>query len=103
MKKNSIFFRGKLFSCLLLFISLFLISKSGNSQPTSQTYTSGGTYTYTVPVGYSAVVTIEAWGAGGGGGTSSSGAKGGGGGGAYASLSTTLSAGNYSVTVITVG
>ncbi len=103
MKKTTAFFRGKLLSFLFLFISLFFITNSGNSQPTSHTYNSAGNYTYNVPVGYSAAVTIEAWGAGGGGGNNSPGAKGGGGGGAYASLTTTLSAGNYSVTVGTGG
>ena len=81
--------------------ALFLFSGLVNAQPTSQTFNASGTYT--VPSGYSANVTIEAWGAGGGGGTNSSGAKGGGGGGAYASLTTTLVAGSYIVTVGTGG
>jgi Secretion system C-terminal sorting domain len=66
------------------------------AQPGNFTFNSSGTYT--VPAGFSAIVTIEAWGGGAGGG-SGAGAKGGGGGGAYSSLSTTLIAGSYAVTV----
>ena len=88
----------KIYSSLLSFSFLFFICVAvGIGQPTSQTFNASGTYT--VPSGYSAVVTIEAWGAGGPGGSSTSGAKGGGGGGAYASSTTTLSAGGYAVTV----
>lgn len=89
----------KLKSGLLLFslISIIVVF----AQPSSQTFNSSGTYT--VPAGYTANVTIEAWGAGGGGGSNSSGAKGGGGGGAYASSTTNLTAGSYTVTVGTGG
>jgi hypothetical protein len=87
------------FNFLCLF--LFSIPQDFFAQPTSQTFNVSGTYT--VPSGYAANVTIEAWGAGGGGGSNTSGAKGGGGGGAYASLTTTLTAGSYTVTVGTGG
>lgn len=82
------------------FFQLFffcLISSGIVAQPMSQIFNSSGTYT--VPAGYSAIVTIDAWGAGGGGGSAASGGKGGGGGGAYASISTTLGPGSYAVTV----
>lgn len=81
----------------IFFIVFIFLSCSINSQPVSQTFNSSGTYI--VPAGYSAIVTIQALGAGGGGGTNSGNAKGGGGGGAFASISTTLTAGSYAVTV----
>ncbi len=70
------------------------------AQPVSQTFNASGTYT--VPVGYSAVVTIEAWGGGGsaGGGGTGNGDRSGGGGGAYAKITgQTLAAGTYAITV----
>jgi hypothetical protein len=85
----------------LLLIAVFISIQFLNAQPTNQTFNSSGTYV--VPVGYTANVVIEAWGGGGGGGTNSGNAKGGGGGGAYASLTTILTAGNYTVTVGTGG
>ncbi len=97
MKKKSTFFTGKQCSFLLLFFSFIFISTSVSAQPTNQTFNSSGTYT--VPTGYTANVTIEAWGGGGGGGSNTANAKGGGGGGAYASITTVLSAGSYTVTV----
>ncbi len=92
MNKNS-----TLFFILLLFTQLL------HSQPVSQTFDGGGTYTYTVPPGYTANVTIQAWGAGGGGGSNTSGAKGGGCGGAYASSTVALGPGSYTVVVGTGG
>jgi hypothetical protein len=82
-------------------VSLIFASTFTLAQPTSQTFNSSGTYT--VPAGYAAIATIEAWGAGGGGGSNTSGVKGGGGGGAYASSTTTLNAGSFTVTVGTGG
>ncbi len=90
MKKN--YFSFVCFSFLF-----FVCAIAAISQPISQTFNVSGTYT--VPAGYSASVTLEAWGAGGGGGTNSGNAKGGGGGGAYASTTLTLTAGSYTVTV----
>ena len=46
------------------------------------TYSTPGTYTYIVPTGYVANITVQAWG-GGGGGASDANANGGGGGGGY--------------------
>ena len=101
MKKNLTFFIGKVFSTLYRSFFFILITKSAIAQPTSQTFNSSGTYT--VPTGYTAIVTIQAWGGGGGGGNNSGNAKGGGGGGAYASIITTLNPGSYTVTVGTGG
>lgn len=62
----------------------------------SQIFNSSGTWT--VPVGYSAIVTVQVWGAGGGGGNSNH--AGGGGGGAYVNRGTmTVPSGTYNVTV----
>ena len=83
-----------------LFISIFCF-RTSFAQPQSQTFNSSGTYT--IPANYAANVTIEAWGGGGGGGTNIGGARGGGGGGAYASVTTMLGAGSYTVTVGTGG
>jgi hypothetical protein len=97
MKKPGIFKSLSHFACA---VSLIFASTFTLAQPTSQTFNASGTYT--VPAGYSAIATIEAWGAGAGGGAGN-GAKGGGGGGAYASSTTTLTAGSYTVTVGTGG
>ena len=83
--------------CLVLI--LLTTATFVNAQPVSQTFNSSGTYT--VPANYTALVTIEAWGAGGGGSNNLAG--GGGGGGAYSSVTTTLSSGTYAVTVGTGG
>ncbi|MEO6612261.1 MAG: T9SS type A sorting domain-containing protein [Chitinophagaceae bacterium] len=85
-----------LFFLLSSIVLSVLITTTGFSQPISQTFNASGTYT--VPAGYSALLTIEAWGAGGGAG-SGSGAKAGGGGGAYSTITVTLTAGSYSVVV----
>jgi hypothetical protein len=84
---------------ILFFSSLFITRAI--AQPVNQTFNATGTYT--VPSGYSAVVTIEVWGGGGGGASSGSGGKGGGGGGGYATFATTLGSGSYAVTVGTGG
>ena len=99
MKKNPTLFAGKPFAYLLLSLSFILFESALLAQPASQTFNSSGTYT--IPTGYSANVTIQAWGAGGGGSNSLAG--GGGGGGAYSFITTTLSAGAYIVTVGTGG
>ena len=67
-------------------------------QPINMSYVTAGSFTYTVPTGYTALVTVEVWGAGGAGGIGAH-ATGGGGGGAYARSILTLTAGNYSVIV----
>jgi hypothetical protein len=87
MKKNY-------FSLTIFFILFyqFVLAQA----PVSFTFNSSGTYT--INAGFSAIVTIEAWG-GGAGGSSRAAEGGGGGGGAYASLSTTLTAGSYTVSV----
>lgn len=72
------------------------------AQPTSQTYTTPGSHTFTVLDGYTANVKVEVWGGGGGGGGDvdfPSYPGSGGGGGAYASKNYTLTAGNYSIYV----
>ncbi len=100
MKKKSTYLVGKTFYFLFLLCSFILIAGAANAQPSNQTFNTSGTYT--VPSGYSAILTIEAWGAGAGGGAGS-GAKGGGGSGAYASTTNTLTAGSYAVTIGTGG
>ena len=84
-----------------IYLILSLFSYFGIfAQPTSQTYSTSGVHSFTIPSGYTADLTVQAWGAGGGGGTENSGAKGGGGGGAYASrVFTNVPAGSYSVVV----
>jgi hypothetical protein len=89
-----------LFSLLHSIILLVVSTTAGFAQPVSQTFNTSGTYT--VPAGYSALVTIEAWGAGGGGGSGAA-ERGGGGGGAYATITATLTPGSYSVVVGTGG
>ena len=99
MKASRLYGEEVPYAFLLLF--LFLLAASLlNAQPVSQTFNSSGTYT--VPTGYSANVTIQAWGAGAGGGSGAA-ERGGGGGGAYASVTTILPAGSYAVTVGTGG
>ncbi len=84
----------------LLLFGILLFSAVVVAQPTSQSYSKAGTYTYTVPAGYKVLVKVEAWGAGGGGGGGTfSGRGSGGGGGAYASKTLTLTEGNYTVVV----
>jgi hypothetical protein len=100
MKKNYSAPAGRIFVFFFI-LSIFFATGAFAQAPTSQTFNSNGTYT--IATGFSANVTIEAWGAGGGGGSNTGGAKGGGGGGAYASLTTTLNAGSYTVSVGTGG
>ena len=76
---------------------MLLSSFFGFSQPVSQTFNSNGTYV--VPAGYTAQITVEAWGGGAGGGSGSGNERGGGGGGAYASSTLNVTAGSYAVTV----
>jgi hypothetical protein len=100
MKKN---FSPNLHFAALIFVFLFSFLHSANAQPTSQTFNSSGTYT--VPGGWTAIVTVEVWGAGGsgGGGNASASERAGGGGGGYSRIVLTLTAGNYAVTVGTGG
>ncbi len=99
MKKNPTLLAGKPFAYLLLSLFFILIEIVVLAQAVSQTFNSSGTYI--IPTGYSANVTIQAWGAGGGGSNNLAG--GGGGGGAYSFVTTTLGAGSYSVIVGTGG
>lgn len=72
IRNNRLLFLGSLFFCLFCSLNV-----------RSQTYTTPGRKTFTVPAGVTSI-TVECWGAGGSGGTrSSDGAGGGGGGGAY--------------------
>ncbi|HMP23351.1 MAG TPA: T9SS type A sorting domain-containing protein [Saprospiraceae bacterium] len=80
-----------------LLISAMLWSIGIMAQPVNQPFTASGTYT--VPTGYTAIITVEAWGGGGGGGTSMGGRDGGGGGGAYASSTFSVLEGTYTVMV----
>ncbi len=89
------------YSIAALFFYFLVFINSVNSQPVSQTFNSSGSYI--IPTGYTANITIQAWGAGGGGGSNTAGAKGGGSGGSYASSTFTLGAGTYTVTVGTGG
>jgi hypothetical protein len=80
------------------FLFLFL-GVLGFAQPITETFSSAGSFTYTIPAGYTATLTVEVWGGGGGGGTGSN-AAGGGGGGAYArSQFLNAPAGSYTVVV----
>ncbi len=54
-----------------------------NAQAVTMAYYTPGNYTFTVPTGYVANITVQAWGGGGGGGSNGARAKGGGGGGAF--------------------
>jgi hypothetical protein len=81
----------------ILFFYFLLCTNNVRSQPESQTFYSSGSYT--IPTGFTASLTIQAWGGGGGGGSNTAGAKGGGSGGAYASSTVTLGEGTYSVIV----
>jgi hypothetical protein len=84
----------------LLIIGIFGFSI--HAQQTTETFTTPGSDTFTVPVGVSQI-TVEAWGAGGRGGSRVSGnnqSYGGGGGGAYSISTIVVSAGdeiNYTV------
>ncbi len=85
------------FKSLILWL---ILPALGIAQPTSQTFNVSGTWV--CPAGYTANITIEAWGGGGGAG-SGSGRQGGGGGGAYASSTIDVTAGSYVITVGTAG
>ncbi len=82
-----------------VFLFSFFLFSLGFAQPIDQTFSSAGSFTYTIPAGYTATLTIEVWGGGGGGGTGGN-AAGGGGGGAYArSQFLNAPAGSYTVVV----
>ncbi len=85
---------------IFLIVVILVFSLMGlNAQPTTQTYSTAGNYSYVIPVGYTADLTVQVWGAGGGGGTGNN-ARGGGGGGAYASTTfTDVPAGAYALVV----
>jgi hypothetical protein len=85
------------------FLLILFACSAAFAQPVSTTYSTAGTFTYTIPAGYTATLTVEVWGGGGGGGGGNN-AAGGGGGGAYArSQYLNASAGNYTVTVGAAG
>jgi len=88
MKKNYILATGFLLLCAII----------GYGQPVSQTFSSPGFYTFTVPAGYKANITVQAWGGGGGGGGSTAG-KGGGGGGYVTNTYTNVLPGDYDISV----
>ena len=91
--------KWKNFLTVLFIIVFAVISKRGVAQ--SQTFTSPGIFTFTVPAGVTQV-TAEAWGGGGAGGGASSipSAGGGGAGGSYARKKITVTPGaNVTVTV----
>jgi len=91
MKKNYL---------LIQSVLLLLFCGSIAAQPVSQTYSVAGTYTYTVPIPWGTVVTVECIGAGGGGGANSGNSRDGGGGGAYArTTGIILASGSYTVVV----
>ena len=64
------------------------------------TYSTPGSYTFVVPTGYVANITVQAWGGGGGGGNNGNNASGGGGGGGYVTnMYTNVVAGSYAIVV----
>jgi Secretion system C-terminal sorting domain len=80
-----------------LFFFLLTLPLLAFSQPVSQTFNASGSWI--CPAGYTAVITVEAWG-GGGGSSSTTSRQGGGGGGAYAQkTSFSVSEGTFVVTV----
>ncbi|MCF8237568.1 MAG: hypothetical protein K9I85_05390 [Saprospiraceae bacterium] len=80
-------------------MTLLWIAFAAFSQPASQVYSSPGTYTFTIPSGYTVNLLVKAWGAGGGG-TDSNEAGGGGGGGGYSSNSySSIGQGEYTIVV----
>jgi hypothetical protein len=91
----------------LFFYGILIFSLDVNAQPVSRTYGDdepAGTYQYNIPAGYTATLTVQAWGGGGAGGPSTTGNKGGGGGGAYASTTfINVPSGNYTLVVGTGG
>lgn len=71
-----------------------------NAQAVTMAYYNPGNYTFTVPAGYVANITVQAWGGGGGGGSNGSRAKGGGGGGAFVTNTyAEVPEGNYAIVV----
>lgn len=75
-------------------------STSGNQ--VTVTYSTPGSYTFTVPAGVTSV-TIQAWGGGGSGGHKNNDSRGGGGGGGYVVNTYTVSAGNTISIVVGTG
>lgn len=69
------------------------------AQPADSTYSTPGSYVYTIPTGYTATLQIDVWGGGGSGGRQTGGGKGGGGGSAFASSTIVLGAGTYNLMV----
>jgi hypothetical protein len=88
MKKIYILITGFLLLCAII----------GYGQPVSMTFSAPGFYTYTVPAGYKANITVQAWG-GGGGGTGTTSGGGGGGGGYVTNTYTNVLPGDYDISV----
>jgi Secretion system C-terminal sorting domain len=85
----------------LSFLGLLCLSVMQlNAQAVTMAYYTPGNYTFTVPAGYVANVTVQAWGGGGGGGNANNRAKGGGGGGAFVTNTyTDVPEGGYAIVV----
>lgn len=94
---------GKLQGLLVPYLfamALFLMPVSLSGQ-TTVTYTTPGSYSFTVPAGVTEI-TVEAWGGGGGAGRSND-AGGGGGGGAFSSRTVAVTAGQTYTIVVGAG
>ena len=85
----------KIFTLFLIVAFFQLVLEA---QPVSQTYTFAGTFNYTVPAGFTANITFQAWGGGGGvnGGTQE---RGGGGGGGYSTNTYDVGPGSYPIVI----
>jgi hypothetical protein len=88
MKKFYILITGFLLLCAII----------GYGQPVTEVFSTSGFFTYTVPAGYKANITVEAWGGGGAGAGTTSGG-GGGGGGYVTNTYTNVLPGDYDITV----
>ncbi|PTM12196.1 MAG: hypothetical protein DA408_11430 [Bacteroidetes bacterium] len=89
----------KLFT-LVSGLVLLSLSLSLSAQPVSRNFDVGQSGSYVIPAGYTATITVQAWGGGGGGEGSSGNAKGGGGGGGYTTNTyTDVPAGSYAIVV----
>lgn len=91
-------FRLKFAYYLGLMVGFLCLLPTSSYSQTTQTFSTAGNSSFTVPANVTKI-TVEAWGGGGGGGTGTQ-ARGGGGGGAYAKAVLTVTPGNsYTVTV----
>ncbi len=92
---------NRLFKLSIAILTIFSFQTS-LAQPVSQTFDNAGNFTYTIPTGYTATLTVEVWG-GGGGGAAGTIARGGGGGAYARSQFTDQSPGSYTVVVGAAG